>query len=311
MRLMLLLAVIALLAGVCPAADFKSDEAKKAQADYEAAIKAAKFKYGQELKTSVDALAEKMAAAGDSLAKEAFQKEADLMTAELVRLRDEVAGAAASEPKELKADAAKKAWAGLQVAQKAAKMKYTQDLVAVQRVLLARKGGAESAVKQALQQELDLIAGQLKQLREGDRSSPPKNVDEIVIDALIDAECLLHVTPTGLYWENIRFSRPGREGGRNEPTWVNEQSWQPEWALPPEAKGHDLSKPLALLIGKADFKLEVLSCGSERGKSGAAQGSVELQAAGVNQVVHFKDPANGAHWYRIRLFRVMQPAPKK
>ena len=165
-----------LFSGWCAAAGFKSDEAKKASADFEAAIKAAKVKYGEDLAAAKVALDEKKAAATNAIAQEALEKESEMLTDELVRLHEEVKGnAETGEPRDFKTDAAKRAKLVYQTAVKAAKTKYSRDLLAAQKAVLARKTtSTETAVKEAFQQELDLIAEELRQLRDESKGVKPK-----------------------------------------------------------------------------------------------------------------------------------------
>jgi len=166
------LATVLLFAGLCAAAEFKSDEAKNAVATHQYALKAAKIKYGEDLAAAKDALDHKKAAADNAIAREAFQKESELITQELVRLQQELKGGAAGEPKEFKTDAARKASATYGAAIQAAKKRYFQDLLAAQKTVLAKKGAStETAVKEAFQQELDLIAEEVKRLREEEKGA--------------------------------------------------------------------------------------------------------------------------------------------
>jgi len=156
MRHILALSAILILAGVCLAAEFKSDEAKKAQADYLAALDAAKTAYGQGLAKAKAAIEAKAAAATDAISREAIQGESAAITEELVGLRD--AGAAAFEPREWKSAEGKRITAAYMAELKAAQIKYGQDLTKVRQAILARKAAAtESAAKEALQAEIALI----------------------------------------------------------------------------------------------------------------------------------------------------------
>ena len=172
----LVLAIALLCAGLCAAAEFKSDEAKNAVTHYEAAIKAAKVKYAADMAAAKAALDEKIAAADSANVREAFQKESELIMQELVRLQAELKGEAApAEPKQFKTDAARKAGTDCAVAMQAAKKIYLQDLLAAQKVVLAKKGASDdAAVKEAYQQELDLIDEELKQLGGGPQGAKSK-----------------------------------------------------------------------------------------------------------------------------------------
>ena len=163
MRHLLALAAVLALAGACLAAEFKSDEAKKAQADYLAALDAAKTTYGQGLAKAKATIAAKAAAATDAISKEAIQSESAAITEELVRLR--ASDAAMFEPRAWKSAETKKAAAAYAAELKAVQMKYSQDLTNAQRASLAKKAAnPDAAVKQAFQQEADLIAEELKSL---------------------------------------------------------------------------------------------------------------------------------------------------
>jgi hypothetical protein len=168
------LACAFLLAGLCAAAEFRSEEAKKALADYAAAVKAAKLKYGQDLAAAKSALDEKKAAATDAIVRETLQKESDLITQELVRLRGEpTSEVLPAEAAKFKTDAAKKVTSDYSAALKAAKNGYLQDLLVAQKSVLAKKAGyTDTALKEAFQQEINLIGDELKRLREETR--PPE-----------------------------------------------------------------------------------------------------------------------------------------
>jgi hypothetical protein len=169
MRHLLALSAVLVLAGACLAAEFKSDEAKKAQADYVAARDAAKTAYGQGLAKAKATIDAKAAAATDAISKEAIQSESAAITEELVRLRD--ANAAAFEPREWKSAETKKVAVAYAAELKAAQMKHAQDLTKARQVLLARKAAAtESAAKEALQAEIALIEEEQARLKEDVKS---------------------------------------------------------------------------------------------------------------------------------------------
>lgn len=74
--------------------EFKSDEAGKAEADFHAAVKEAKTRYGQDLAKAKEAVEARKASATDSLAKDALQKELDVVVEEMVRVHAELTGSA-------------------------------------------------------------------------------------------------------------------------------------------------------------------------------------------------------------------------
>jgi hypothetical protein len=185
MRHLLALSAVLLLAGVCLAAEFKSDEAKKAQADYLAALEAAKNTYGQSLAKAKAIIEAKAAAATDAISKEAIQSESAAITEELVRLRD--ADAAAFEPREWKSAETKKARAAYAGEQKAAQMKYGQDLTKARQAVLARKTAAtDSAAKEALQAEIALIEEEQASLKDESKGTKKEVKKEANKGAWID-----------------------------------------------------------------------------------------------------------------------------
>jgi len=156
MRNVLALAAVLVLAGLCHAAEFKSDEAVKAQAGYAAAIEAARLAYGQGLAKAKETLDAKVAAATDAISKEAIQAESAAVTEELVRLRG--AAGAAFEPREWKSADTKKIRAAYAADLKAAQTKYGLELARARLAVLARKtAAADLAAKDALQAEIALI----------------------------------------------------------------------------------------------------------------------------------------------------------
>jgi hypothetical protein len=183
MRHLLALAAVLILAGVCLAAEFKSDEAKKAQADHLAALEAAKNTYGQGLAKAKAAIDAKAAAATDAISKEAIQGESAAIIEELVRLRD--ADAATFEPREWKSAETKKATTAYAAELKAAQMKYGQDLARARQAVLARKAAAtDSAAKEALQAEIALIEEEQVSLKDDGKGAKKEVKQGAWIDLL-------------------------------------------------------------------------------------------------------------------------------
>jgi hypothetical protein len=84
MRHILALSAVLVLASVCLAAEFKSNEAKKGQADYLAALESAKATYGQGLAKAKAVIGAKATAATDAISKEAIQSESTTITEDLL-----------------------------------------------------------------------------------------------------------------------------------------------------------------------------------------------------------------------------------
>ena len=137
-----------------------------------------------------------------------------------------------------------------------------------------------------------------------------KPIDVIVVEALIDGDSELHLTPTGLYWKELGGSKPGRHQGSNLPTYINAVAWMPQWGHPEAAYGFDQTEPLKITLGKMNFAIEVLAIGgSYKDKTPAKiQGidkrdPVTISSKDGEQVVSIPDHQGGDKWYRIRIYR--------
>lgn len=212
MRLACLIASITVCAGLCRAAEFKSDEAVKAAADYEAAVKASKTQYGQGLVQAKKVIDGKRAAAADAVARDALQRESDLLMQELTRLHSEIKGEAeAGDPKDFKSEVVRKARADFEAALKTARMRYTQDLVAAQRAVMGRKAAsADGAIREAFQQEADRIAEELKALREEGKTRPPPGMPPDLIPEAKTRLLFEGNTKTGP--DGVAITGPGDKG---------------------------------------------------------------------------------------------------
>jgi hypothetical protein len=173
MRHILALLAVLVLAGVCLAAEFNLDEAKKAHADYLAALEAAKSKYGQalvEAKVDLDARA---AAATDAIPKQALENESAAISDEVVQLRKPDAGT--FQPRVWKSDQPRKAKVAYLAELKSCAVKYAQDLAKVRLAILAKKStNADGTVRETFQKEADIIAEEIEQLRGEPRGATPE-----------------------------------------------------------------------------------------------------------------------------------------
>ena len=144
-----------------------------------------------------------------------------------------------------------------------------------------------------------------KRIAETEVAAPkPAQLSELVIEALIDGDSFLHVTPTGIYWEERGVAKPGRHNGANEPTAVNGQPWMPKWGNPTRDRGNDRSALLPLPIGKLDFDLQLLAVGKlPGGNEIEKRDPVTIEAGDNEQIVSIPDHQIDARWYRFRLFR--------
>jgi len=159
---------------------------------------------------------------------------------------------------------------------------------------------AQDAAYAAAKMGLDRVAAEFEKV------CPTKPPKEIVVEALIDGDSELWVTPTGLYWKCVGkgVAKPGRHNGRNEPTYINGKRWMPEWGKPQESRGADQSKPLSLPIGNVNFKFELQAVGKEKGAQGIDdRDPVVTKMQGGAFVIHISDSQMDPRWYRFRLYR--------
>jgi hypothetical protein len=159
---------------------------------------------------------------------------------------------------------------------------------------------AQDAAYAAAKIGLDRVAAEFEKV------CPTKPPKEIVVEALIDGDSELWVTPSGLYWKCMGkdMAKPGRHKDKYEPTYVNNKRWMPEWGRPQESRGADQSKPLPLPIGNVNFKFELQAVGKEKGAQGIDdRDPVVAKMQGVAFVVHISDAQMDPRWYRFRLHR--------
>ena len=126
----------------------------------------------------------------------------------------------------------------------------------------------------------------------------PPSAEGLLIEALIDGDTELWVTPTGISWRSLGVAKPGRHGGRNEPTWVNGRKWMPIWGKPKEERGFDATRPYAVRVGSINLTLRLLAVGRERGAKGIERRSpVRTQRIGRTLVIMFPDKQAEPRWY--------------
>jgi len=161
---------------------------------------------------------------------------------------------------------------------------------------------AQDAASLAARAGLDRAAAEIQKLLP---AKPPKHLKDIIVEALIDGDAELWVTPGGIYWKNPGVvSKPGKHQGKDEPTYVNGEKWMPEWGQPADGRAKDQSKPLALAIGNVHFKLELQAVGTERGRQSIEdRDPIETRTEGEAFVVRIPDHQIGSRWYRFRLYR--------
>ena len=134
---------------------------------------------------------------------------------------------------------------------------------------------------------------------------PAAGLKTIVIEALVDGDSQLWVTPRGLLWKSGGVSKPGLPGRENEPTWVNGLRWMPVWNHPSAGRGRDETELLEFAIGPVDdLKLEVVAVAPERHVRRIDRRSpVTTERKGEALIVRIPDAQGGDRWYTLRLRR--------
>jgi len=211
-------------------------------------------------------------------------------------------------------DAGLKALAAQELAAPAAANEVVQiadawwDVGAKQADLLTRGSISQHAAalyKRVLEGTSSLRRAQIeKRIADAARSTAAdgKVSHEIVVEALIDTVCSIHVTAKGIYWTNQQFNKPGMHDGVDAPTYVDGVAWKPKWSKP-GSRGTDTSEGFAMKIGNAtDFKAEVIGCAEQRGTDKIDQRDpITSEIVNGEFVVTIPDTQAGARWYRIRL----------
>ncbi len=124
----------------------------------------------------------------------------------------------------------------------------------------------------------------------------------LLIEALVDGDSDLHITPEGIFWVSGNSSKPGRHLGRNEATYVNGTPWFPDWQSP-AATGPDKSAIYPIRLPLENLKnLQLESVGANRGSSGIQKRKPLSMVRQDNEIViRIPDPEAGSRWYRFRI----------
>jgi hypothetical protein len=124
-------------------------------------------------------------------------------------------------------------------------------------------------------------------------------MSELLVDASIDGNAELHITPKGIYWKEFEVDKPGID----DPIFINEKPWTPKWGNPAK-RGTDVCESLPLPIGKLGFDLKIEAVTRERGQEGIdPRDPVTIKTEGGEQIVRIPDGQSGSRWYRIKLWR--------
>jgi hypothetical protein len=120
-----------------------------------------------------------------------------------------------------------------------------------------------------------------------------KNI--ITIKAFIDDKDVLKIQGDKVWWEHGLGAFPGDPKGGNQPTFINDVAWRPQWggsnSIPFEALA-----PAFRPRYPAQVKLTKLS-----GRGDAAISDLPTPANNGTLSVYFNDEEGGADWYEVAI----------
>lgn len=157
----------------------------------------------------------------------------------------------------------------------------------------------------AARNEFQSLSSERNAFESSAKPSPKQRpLEQFFVEALVDGDSELCVTPIGIYWRSLGVAKPGRHGGRNEPTFVNGQAWMPQWGQANQERGRDETALLPLAVGDLDLEFEVMAVGQNRGDRGIlARSPVGSRREENKLVVTIPDKNIGSVWYTIRFYR--------
>jgi hypothetical protein len=128
--------------------------------------------------------------------------------------------------------------------------------------------------------------------------------DEIMISAYIDGDSELHIVPTGIFWrETGKPAKPGKHGGHDDPTYVDNAPWMPKWKQP-GSDGPDTSEIFKIPIGRPDYKFSVIAISESRDSTEIQKRTpVTMKTNNNEEVITIPDLEYEARWYTIKLYR--------
>ena len=170
-----------------------------------------------------------------------------------------------------------------------------------------RNGDRLSGVLALQSVELTTIFGKLS-IKIGlvRRISICRSADQLLIEAWIDGDTKLHVARNGMYWENGEWTKVGRGGDADEPTWVNGEPWMPKWRNADKDRGADTTELFPVTVsGPLDqYELDLVAVGPQRDAWDIeGRSSVTTRRTKDEIVIEVPDRKPGGRWYRFELSR--------
>ncbi len=112
--------------------------------------------------------------------------------------------------------------------------------------------------------------------------------------AYIDGRDQLIVQANTVQWHHLECELPGKWNGADEPTYVDGQTWWPDWPGGSDSSIYtELDPPLA--SSEMNVSLEIIS-----GRGSVVVAEQPSAANGYATVLEFDDPQGGASWYEVR-----------
>lgn len=134
------------------------------------------------------------------------------------------------------------------------------------------------------------------------RSQGQLDLREFIIEALVDDTSELWIYPDKIQWHNFRDAKPGRQGGRNEATYIHGNAWTPTWQKQDEDAGPDQSGFYAFSCGTIELDAELLAVGEERGgEKKDRDSSIRAYRRNDAFVIRFEDVWGGPAWFKVLL----------
>lgn len=177
-------------------------------------------------------------------------------------------------------------------------------------VTLKREDGQTFTVNAGSLSEADLsyiqmrekLANAAQAAANGRPEAPPNSV---VIEALIDGPAELRVKKDGIYWINGGNAKPGRHEGQEEPTYVDDKSWRPNWKYPKQDRGVDRTATKSVEgidPQKIDFKLLNVTV-SRKGIGIEKRDPIQVNMIDEELSILIPDSQGGSRWYRFALVK--------
>jgi hypothetical protein len=148
------------------------------------------------------------------------------------------------------------------------------------------------------------VKAQIEKLPVKPEDAGASSATELIVQALIDGEMELHVTPAGLYWKWLGVLgssvKTGDSGVMNEPVFVNGQSWKLTWD-PPVVNVSAKTALLPLKVGPVEnLKVELVAVGPRRTASGVeSRDPIRSRVTSGEFVVAIPDSQPGSRWYTL------------